>query len=129
MAMRIGGKQSGITMWGLAVVAALVVFFVLLFFKLAPPYIDNAKVKTALDNVAIQPNAATMTKADISNALDRRFEIDDVSNVDLKTDLHVERPTLSGPIVIRIAYEVRVPLAYNISALIDFNNVAQVAAK
>ncbi len=127
--MCIKDKQSGMTIWSLSAVAAVVIFFVLLFFKLAPPYIDNAKVKTAVDNIASQPNAASMTRDDIVNGLERRFEIDDVDNVDLKKDLHVERSGGSGPMVIRVAYEVRVPLAYNITALIEFNNVAQVAAK
>ncbi|MHB8455384.1 MAG: DUF4845 domain-containing protein [Acidiferrobacterales bacterium] len=127
--MRINDKQSGITIWGLAVVAAVAAFFILLFFKLAPAYIDNMKVKTAVDNIASQPNAATLTKDDITNGLERRFEIDDVDNVDPKKDLHVDRSGTNGAMVIRVAYEVRVPLAYNITALIDFNNVAQVAAK
>ncbi len=127
--MRRGNRQSGITFWGLLVVAALVAFFVLLFFKLLPPYINNAKVKTDLSSMASQPGAATMTRQDIINALYRRFEIDDVSYVHLKTDLHVTRPDPNSPLVVQIAYEVRVPLAYNVTALLDFNDVAQLGAK
>ncbi len=127
--MRSGDRQSGITIWGLMVVSAVGVFFLLLFFKLLPPYINNAKVKTDLANMASQPGAATMTRQDIDNALYRRFEIDDVSYVHLKTDMHVTRPNPDGPLVVQIAYQVRVPRAYNITALLDFNDTAQLGAK
>ena len=129
MAKRIGGKQSGMTMWSLLFVGAVVVFFVLLFFKLAPPYMDNYKVVTAVKNVAGQPNAASMSREDIANALGRHFEIDDVDNVDLKKALRVERSNPNGPAVIHVTYQVRVPVAYNITALIDFDDSAPVGAK
>ncbi|MHB8346097.1 MAG: DUF4845 domain-containing protein [Acidiferrobacterales bacterium] len=129
MTMRRGDRQSGMSIWGLMVSAAVGIFFLLLFFKLLPPYINNAKIKTDLANMASQPGASRMTLSDIHNALSRRFEIDDVSYADLRTDLHVTRPNPNGPLVVQIAYQVRVPMAYNITALLDFNDTAQLGAK
>ncbi len=116
-------------MWGMLFVVAALAFFFLLFFKLLPSYMDNYKVITAVKNVAAQPNAATMSREDIKSALDRHFEIDDVDNIDLKKELFIDQPNPNGPKVIRITYEVRVPIAYNVTALIDFNDTAQVGAK
>lgn len=118
-------KQSGVTFWGFALVAFLIVFFVLLTLKLVPPYIENAKVRTALENVVKQPNAANMTKVEIVDALQRRFDVDDVSRANLKTDLTITKSPDGRSTKLRIAYEVRVPLAYNISALLTFDENAE----
>lgn len=120
-------KQQGMTFWGLLLVAAIFIFFVVLFFKLLPPYIEHAKVKTSLENIAHQPNAFNMEKNEIKAALDRRFSIEDVNDVDLGKSLFVEKKP--GSMSIRIAYERRVPLAYNVTALIDFDDTVQVNAR
>ena len=120
-------KQKGISFWGLIVVAGVTIFFILMFFKLLPPYIEHAKVKTALENMTQQPNAINMEKAEIKAALQRRLDIDDVNDVDLSKSLFVEKKP--GATIIRITYERRVPLAYNVTALIDFNDSVQVNAR
>jgi hypothetical protein len=117
-------NQHGMTFWGLLVVAAIFIFFVVLFFKLLPPYMEHAKVKTSLENIAHQPDAGNMEKAQIKAALDRRFSIEDINDVDLSKSLSVEKKP--GSMTIRIAYERRVPLAYNVTALIEFDDTAQV---
>jgi len=117
-------KQNGMTIWGLMIVAAVFVFFVLLFFKLFPSYMEHAKVKTALENISRQPDTKDMEKAQIKAAFERRFDIEDVSNIDLNKNLFVEKKP--GSMTIRIAYERKVPIAYNVSALIEFDDSAQV---
>jgi hypothetical protein len=115
--------QKGMTFWGVAFVAALVVIVTILFFKMLPPYLEYGKVKTALENVGKQPNAAAMEKGEIKKALERRFSIDDVTEVDLDKSLFVEKKP--GATTIRIAYERRVPIAYNVTALIAFDHTVQ----
>lgn len=125
--MLTGNKQNGMTFWGLLVVAAVFIFFVMLFFKLLPPYMEYAKVKAALDGIAKQPGISTMEKADIRAAFDRRFNIDSVDDIDLNKALIVEKKP--GGMTIRLTYERRVPLAYNVTALIEFDDTAQVSAR
>jgi hypothetical protein len=120
-------KQNGMTFWGLLVVAAIFIFFVVLFFKLLPPYIEYGKVKTSLENMARQPDVGNMEKTQIKAALERRFDIEDVGNVDLNKNLFVEKKP--GSMAIRIAYERKVPLAYNVTALIEFDHTVQVNAR
>jgi len=120
-------KQQGMSFWSLIMVAGIMIFFVLMFFKLLPPYIEHAKVKTALKNMSQQQNAFNMEKAEIKAAMQRRFDIDEVNDVDLSKSLFVEKTP--GVTTIRITYEKRVPLAYNITALIDFSHSVQVSAR
>ncbi len=117
-------KQNGMTFWGLLIVAALFVLFVLLVFKLLPPYMEHGKVKTALENISRQPGAGDMEKTQIKAAFERRFDIEDVSNIDLNKALTVEKKP--GSMTIRLVYERRVPIAYNVTALIEFDDTAQV---
>lgn len=120
-------RQHGISFWGLLVVAAVSIFFLLVFFKLLPSYIENAKVKTALTGVASQPNAINMEKNEIKGSLQRRLDIDDVNDVDLSKTLFVEKKP--GVTTMRITYERRVPLFYNVTILLDFNESVQVTAR
>lgn len=117
-------KQKGMTFWGLLVVAALFAFFVIMSFKLLPPYMEYGKVKTAIENVAHQPDAGTMDLTQFKIAMDKRFDIDDVNDIDTSKVLSVEKKP--GVNTFRIAYEKRVPLAYNITALINFDHSVQV---
>ena len=120
-------RQNGMTFWGVLFVGALIVVVTILFFKMLPPYIEYGKVKTALENLGKQPNAGNMEKGEIKAALDRRFSIDDINDVDLNKSLFVEKKP--GVTTIRIAYERRVPIAYNVTALIEFDHSVQASAR
>ena len=119
-------NQRGIGFWGLVLAAGVAVFFILMFFKLLPPYIEDAKIKTALENISRQPNAINMEKGEIKAAIQRRFDIEDI-DVDLNKFLFVEKKP--GATIIRITYERRVPIAYNVIALLEFNQSVQVNAR
>jgi len=118
-------RQSGMTMWGTAFVVAVAVFFLFLLFKLLPPYLEDLKVKAALDGLAREPGVGAMSKAELAERLGRRFDIDNVTNVSA-SQLNVQTQGRSK--VIGISYEVVVPLAYNISALLVFDHARQVSA-
>ncbi len=116
--------QKGMTMWGMAAVLGLIVFFTLLILNLLPPYLENMKVKTALESVSRQPDIGAAPREEIMNMLQRRFDIEDIDRIDLSKDLKIELKNRNK--VIRIAYQVQVPLAYNISALLAFDDSVEV---
>ena len=118
-------RQSGITMWGMLVIALLVVFFALLLFMLIPPYLEDLKVSGALKSVERQAQGSTMSNIEIMEALRKRFDIDDVTHVSIK-DIKIE--SRGNFKVIKIGYERVVPLAFNISALLEFNHSVEVPA-
>jgi len=117
--------QRGMTFWGVAMIMALIAFFTLLTLKLAPAYMEHGKVITALKAIEKQPPSGSFSKDEVRKALDRRFTIDDVSRVDLRKDLYFEKKP-GGMVTVRIAYEVRVPMAYNITALIEFDESVEI---
>ena len=115
---------KGMTMWGVAMAMGLIAFFTLLFLKLMPPYLENFKIQTALRGIASESGAGSRSRDELSRALQKRFDIDDVSRVDLRTDFIVQPRGQNGKLL-RIEYEVVVPLVYNISALLQFENTAE----
>lgn len=117
--------QSGMTMWSLLFVLGTLAFFLFLGFKLLPPYLTDMKVKSAMDSLGQQPDAGTMSVPEIREAIRKRLEIDSADDLfDLNKVLTVEP---RGRVkVIRFSYESVIPMAYNISALIDFDHSIEV---
>jgi len=112
-------RQRGITFWSFLLFAAVFVSIALLFLKLFPAYMEFGAVKTIIENVAKDPDIGTYDKGRVKIEVDRRFIIEDVKHVDLNKDLYVEKKP--GAMTIRIAYEVRIPVVYNITALLAFD--------
>lgn len=122
--MPIKKYQRGMTIWSASFVIGVFVFFIFLGFKLFPVYMDDLKVKSALDSISRLPDVGSMSKADMAAALDKRFDIDNVSTV--KPAQHLFLEARGGTRIIRISYEAVVPLFYNISALLEFDHVREV---
>jgi hypothetical protein len=117
-------RQAGMTMWGMLFVVGTLAFFLFLFFKLLPPYMDDFKIKSALDSLGRQPDAGTMTLPQVKEAIRKRLEIDSADSFDLEKTLFVEpRGKVKS---IRISYESVVPMAFNISALLSFDHAIEV---
>jgi hypothetical protein len=117
-------RQKGMTMWGLIFMLAVLAFVVFLVFKLFPPYLDDMKVRTSLNGLMSDPAISSMSKVQIAAALERRFDIDYITTVNLKESLSVD--TRGRMKIIRIDYEVVVPMVANISALLDYKHKREV---
>ena len=118
-------EQKGWTIWTLLLTLALIVFFSLLIMKLAPHYLDNRKIQTALEGMTTDTRIAAMTRRQIIQELRNGLYIDYGSDiVDLNESLSINKG--KGSMNLSVEYEVVVPLAWNISALLDFHNRADV---
>lgn len=117
-------QQRGITFWGLLFVLGVLAFFLFLMFKLFPPYMEDFKVKGALDSLARQSDIGSMSRGDIAAALYKRFDIDNITGVKLDKDLTVE--TRGRTKVIRIRYENVTPIIANVSILLEFDHAKEV---
>jgi hypothetical protein len=118
-------KQQGWTIWSLLGVGFLVVAGALLFMKLMPVYMDNYKLKEAMLSVAEDPRAPDWNKRQLVNELTNILYIDyghDI--VDLNKTLVLEKENELR--YMRIEYEVVVPLVYNLSALVEFDNQVEI---
>jgi len=123
--MRFEKYQRGMTIWGMSFVVGVFAFAIFLGFKLFPPYMEDFKVRNALDSVAKNPDIAAMSKADISMALGKRFDIDNIDTVDPAKHLSLENRGRNSRLV-RISYESVIPLFYNVSLLLEFEHAKEV---
>ncbi len=121
-------KQSGWTFWSLSAVVILLVLLTLLFMRLFPPYFDNLKLQEAMDKIVEDPRVTNMTRRQVIQELDNILYIDYAHEVvDLKESLTVDKK--DKIMTITVAYEVVVPLVYNVSALLDFKNRTEIALR
>jgi hypothetical protein len=116
-------RQAGMSMWSLLFVLGTLAFFFFLFIRLFSPYMDDFKVKTALESLGRQPDVGSMTVPAIQEAIRKRLEIDSADSFDLSA-LTVEAKGKTK--TIRIKYEAVVPMAFNISALLSFDHAVEV---
>lgn len=118
--MRSLAKQGGLSLVGLLMILFLIAFFTLLGLKLAPPYLNNFKVKSDLSGLSKLPDSEHLGRSQILDSLERRFEIDEVSYVHLSKNMQIKR--ITGGRRVTIKYDVTVPLIYNLSALVRFDD-------
>lgn len=122
--MRSRHTQRGATFWSLMFFLALLGFIMFLGFKLAPPYADDFKVKAAMDSLAKQPDIGTLSKAAMVESLRKRFDIDSIAGIDPGKYLTVEQRPRTR--IIRLDYQVVVPVLFNVSALLEFEHAREV---
>lgn len=111
-------RQEGLTLTGLMVVAVILIFVLLLGFRIGPPYIENFTINKQLKAIANEFDASGGPRKEIELAFLRRATIENIHTVS-EGDLQIDK---SGDrLVISADYSVRVPVVGNISACIDFN--------
>jgi hypothetical protein len=114
------------TFWGLLFVLSVLAFLIFVAFKLFPPYMEDFKVRTALDSLARQTDVGSLGRGEIAETLRKRFEIDNVDAVKLDKDLIIEARGRTK--VIRIKYEQVIPMVGNLSVLLEFDHSKEVRA-
>jgi hypothetical protein len=111
-------RQQGITLMSFIVVLVIVAFFALVVMKLFPMYSEYYNVKGVMNELAAQPNSASMTQPQIQADLDRRFNIAYVESVQKQ---HVKILRAGRGAQLNIAYEVRRPLFGNLDVVGKFD--------
>lgn len=71
-------KQAGITALGFLLLASLVGVLGLAVLKVTPMYLQNLKLSKVLDDVQSEFDGAAATPAAIRNAINRRFDVEDI---------------------------------------------------
>ncbi|WP_245593946.1 DUF4845 domain-containing protein [Arenimonas metalli] len=104
-------------------VLVVVGFFALVAMKLFPMYTEFHNMKAAVNAYAAEPNSANKTTAQAWAELDRRFGIAYVESVE-RQDVKIERAAQGRGMQIKVAYEVRKPLMFNLDVVGKFEHVA-----
>jgi len=115
--MRMQSTQRGMTFWGMTIVMAMAGFLVLLAMRLLPVYADDIKAVKALDRLKIGPE--DRTREIIVGQFFRQLTIDDVRNVPREA---LKLEPQGGGFSINLDYEVRVPVVYNVDAVVKFSH-------
>jgi hypothetical protein len=124
--MQSRNTQKGMTFWSLLFMLGVLAFFLFIGFKLFPPYLDDFKLKSALDSLVKQPDVGSLSKAAMANSLRKRMDIDNIGYVDPGKDLSLEN---RGRVrVIRVRYQPVIPLMFSVSALLEFDHTREVRA-
>jgi len=111
-------KQSGLTMISWTFVISIMLFLVMLSFKLIPVYLDHFAIKNVMQTLKDEPGSHKMTPKKVRTLFQRRLKINGVYDFDSK-NLTIKRQ--DGAPVMILNYEVRKPMAGNVDAVITFS--------
>ena len=111
-------KQKGVSLMGFIVWAVIVLFVLLLGFKIGPAYVEYVTIKKQFQLIASDPAMAGGGKRDVEGAFVRRATMENIRSIG-PADLNIVRE--GDRVVISAEYSVRVPLFGNLSACMDFS--------
>ncbi len=117
--MKVHRFQRGITLLGFVIILAVAGFFAFLGMKIGPAYLEYYNVVTAMKGVATEPGVAKWSSAQIRTALDKRLGLNYV-NENHVTSKHFEIKKNGGSQTLRVFYEVREDLLYNLDYVATF---------
>lgn len=111
-------KQKGLTLTGTVAGAVVLIFALLLAFKIGPTYIEYFAIQKNLRAIAGDPEAASGKRGPIEKAFGRRSEVDNMMSV-TPADLQIEKD--GDQVTISASYSKRIPLFGHVSVCLDFN--------
>ena len=106
------------TFIGFIIIAAVLITILLAGVKIVPDYIEFSGVKKAIQRIGNEPDFDAMSKKDIATAFDKAAVATYVTVIK-GSDLVISKDA-SGKQVVTAEYQVVKPLAFNLSALMDF---------
>ncbi|MDP2785713.1 MAG: DUF4845 domain-containing protein [Sulfurimicrobium sp.] len=110
-------NQQGMTFFGVMFVGMVLIFGAILVMKLIPPYLEFWSVQKIINVMAKDSALPGMTVSEARASFDRRAVIDNVQVIK-GADLEIAKDR--GTTVVSAEYSVTVPIAGNISALLEF---------
>jgi hypothetical protein len=116
-------SQQGMTFIGLACVLALAGVIVYAGIRLVPLYLNYMKVARTMEMTATEAKGDNPDPANIRRLLDRHWEIEDPTGVDMK-DIEITKDD-SG-VSMHVAYDDTVPYVANVSLSVHFDKTVKV---
>lgn len=112
--------QRGFSTSGWLLIAAIGGFFLTLFFKLGPAYLDNMSLRSAMKSmVTSHDDIHQMEKGEIYKSMGSYFTINNVRDHNVK-ELKIIR--MKDKTLINHEYEKRIPVMLNVDAVLKFRN-------
>jgi len=111
-------KQQGMGFGSLITIIAAVLFLVILGMKIVPTYLHNMQIEHIFKEIVNDPEMKNVTDKEIRASYTKRALIDYIN--DLAAD-DVEISKDGGHITLSANYTVKIPVAGNISLVIEFS--------
>lgn len=112
-------RQRGITLIGFLMILILAGFFAFLGMRLVPTYVEYYSVTRDMAGLASEPGITTMGPEKIRDLLFRRFYVSYVESVKPQ---HIKLVQAGDGYDLRITYEVRKELIYNLDYVAKFDH-------
>ena len=113
-------KQRGMGALGIFLLLALFIGAAIVGMKMVPAYLEYYAIKRAFHKLSGDLDGASVK--DIKMKFSNHATIDDIKSVQ-PDDLEISKE--GGKVVVSASYQVTIPLAGNISLLMDFNPSTQ----
>ncbi len=124
--MNMRHRQSGMSIVGMLCVAVMVGFFAMCGIRMTPVYLEYLTVKKVITKIATEPGAVDMSIADIRRKIANTFNTNQIYALRPR-DVEVYRK--EGKTYIDSGYEIRVPVAGRISAVMDFKDLVLIVGQ
>jgi hypothetical protein len=114
---KILSKQRGMTMLSWFIVIAIGIFFALVAIKMVPSYLENYSIKQVLATIENDRQVRDMSPREIKNAIMKRLKVNSVYEFDRDW---IEVKKVKAGTQINVVYEIRKPVAGNVSVVMEF---------
>lgn len=114
--------QRGASLAGVLLVVVLAWLMGGVVLRLVPVYFNHYKIKASLESIRSQPDLAARTMGEIVGGLQKRWDIDTVSDVTTEDVTITRIPT---GFQVRVAYDVVRPFVGNLEFLMHFDDTIE----
>jgi hypothetical protein len=119
----IRNRQGGASMSGILVLLVVGGLLVTAALRLVPHYLEFFTIRSAMDELAADPEAPAMRRAEVLERIDKKLYVNDVDAVRRNDFSFKEVP---GATEFSVEYEVRQPLFGNLDAMITFSHSVKI---
>lgn len=121
-------QQRGMSGTTIMFLIVILIFVLIVFFKLFPIYMENMTVANALEKLKEEQNIVQKTDSDIRRMFMRYLSDKDVKPFDpedVKQHVTIDRITEEGIVEITVEYQRVKSLMGNVSFLVEFKNTVE----
>jgi hypothetical protein len=119
-------SQKGMSMLGILVVLLVVGTLGTATVRLAPVYLDNWSLTRVLDGIVKEQSGTATSPAQVRQIISRHFVTNRIEVLSVR-DLKISNQ--DEGVVIDASYEKRVPLMFNVDAVVKFEDAKYVIAR
>ena len=119
-------RQNGMTMLSWLIVLGILVFFMLIGIKMVPTYLENYSIKQVLTNMENDRKVRSMSPAEMKKSFMKRLKINSVYEFD-RDAIKIKKEKFGTKF--SVDYEIRKPVAGNVSIVMVFSESALIRPK